>query len=219
MALAAEEEYYGLQGALWNQATVEEIIKQADSLRQLAQARFEVGLARKYDVAQAEARLAEAELMRASAANQVTQARGKLAQVLGMDVRAELAVPALPAGEENATLADVDWLMELAQSRRPELVEARATVEQALASTRMAEAGYWPSVTGDAGVTASWDSRTDTSVPWSAGVGVSVPLFSGFDTTHAVRRARYDEKAAREQLSGLVSDIQFEVLAARANVV
>jgi outer membrane protein TolC len=92
-------------------------------------------------------------------------------------------------------------------------------VEQALASTRMAEAGYWPSVTGDAGVTASWDSRTDTSVPWSAGVGVSVPLFSGFDTTHAVRRARYDEKAAREQLAGLVSDIQFEVWAARANVV
>ncbi len=218
VALEAEQAFYQLQGALWYRSAVEEIIRQAESLCELARARYEVGLARRYDLAQAEARVAEALLGRAAAESEVVQARGHLATVLGLDVRSPLSIRPIAEGEENTSVADADWLIDLALARRPELDLAREQVQQALATVRIADAGHWPTVSADAGVSASVDSRMNgVSFPWSAGVGVSLPLFSGFDTSYLARRARYDEKKAREELIGRVSDVQFEVWTARAD--
>jgi outer membrane protein len=218
VALAVEEAYYDLQGALWYAGVVDELIRQADYQHQLAAARFEVGLARRYDVAQAKARLAEAELLRTSATAAARRATGALARAMGLDARTELAVEPLPEGDLRGSLADIDSLMEQAVAQRPELGTARAKVKEALAAPRIARAGHFPTVSADAGVGAGTDSRTGETVPWSAGVGLSMPLFSGFETTYAVRRARYDEKQARVELEGLVTDIQFEVWSAYTRV-
>jgi len=217
VALEAEVAYYGLQGALWYLDAVEKIIRQSDSLRALAQARYEVGLARRLDMVQAEARLAEAELGRASAQRQVTESRGRLAKAVGLDVRTTLQVRTVAEGSEDTSLADIDWLIEMATARRPELRQAKSRVEQALAEVKLADAGHWPTVVANAGISSSWDSRgTGTSFPWSAGVGVTLPLFAGMDTTWQARRSRFDEKRACEELAGRVTEIQFEVWTARA---
>jgi outer membrane protein len=218
VAVAVEEAYYQLQGAHWYAGVVNDLIRQAEYQYQLANARFEVGLVRRYDVAQAKARLAEAQLLAANAAAGSRQATGALARTMGLDARTTIAVEPLPESDIETSLDRVNQLISLAVEHRPELGSARAQVRASLAATRTARAGHWPTLSATASVAAGTDSRSGDKLPWSAGLGLSVPLFSGFETTYEVRRTFFDEQQAQAELAGLVTDIQFEVWSAHTLV-
>jgi outer membrane protein TolC len=219
VALSVQEAYFAAQGALWFQQVVEQIIDQTRYQHQLASARYEVGLARRYDMIQAEARLAESEVNRSSAAGQVRESTGRLLKAMGMDPRTPVELLSLSDKPEALPLSDVDWFMEQAVAHRPELAEAKAVVQEALASVQVARSGHMPAVTADAYAGTSYNRELGSGVPWSAGVGVSIPLFSGFAPTHEIRKARFEEEKAREDLKGKVTDIQFEVWSAYQQVV
>ena len=216
LALEVQQAFFQAQGALWYQAVVEDLVKQADSQYRLAAARNEVGLARKYDVVIAQAKLAEVVALRASAASQVHQAQGSLAKAMGLDARQTPRLAAVSETDPGLPPEDVDRLMALAVENRPELGEARAQVREAMAQARIADAGNMPTVSADASLAGGYDTRSKLTIPWSVGVGLTLPLFSGFDTHYSVQAARYDEERARADLASLVNDIQFEVWAAHA---
>lgn len=218
LALEAREAFMGVQGALWYQAAVEELVTQADYQHRLASARFEVGLARRYDVLQAQARLAEMEAQRSTAAAALRQARGTLARTLGLDVRRAPELLPLEETPAEAQVAELDDLLEEAQGARPELAKAKAQVAQALAQAGVARAGHLPTVSADATLARDWDRDWDSRDSQSATLGLTIPLFSGFGTVHSVRAARYDEQQARAELAGAVNDIQFEVWAAHSGI-
>ncbi len=218
VALSVQEAYFAAQGALWFQQVVEQIIDQTRYQYQLASARYEVGLARRYDMIQAEARLAESEVVRSTAEGQVRQSTGRLLKAMGLDPRTFVEILSLSDKPEALLLSDVDWFMEQAVAHRPELAEAKALVQEALASARVAGAGHMPTVTADAYAGTSYNRDLGSGFPWSAGVGVSIPLFSGFAPTHEIRKARFEEEKAREELRGMVTDIQFEVWSAYQQV-
>jgi outer membrane protein len=218
VAVAAEEAFYLLQGANWYRQVVADLVADARHQSELAKARYEVGLVRRYDVAQAQARLAEVELLTTASLAAEKQAAGALARAMGLDPRTPLQIEALPVSDSGLALASVDELMELAIAHRPELGQARARVREALAAHRVAQAGYRPSVSVNASVGATTDSQLGESLPWAAGLGISIPLFSGFETTYAVRRTQFDETKARAELAGLVTDIQFSVWSVHARL-
>jgi outer membrane protein TolC len=218
LAMEAREAFMGVQGALWYQAAVEELVKQADYQQRLAAARFEVGLARRYDVLQAQARVAELEAQRSTAAAALRQARGTLARTLGEDVRWQPELLPLEENPDPAAVAELDELLAEAKAARPELAQAQAQVASALAQARVAGAGHLPTVTAQATVARNYDKDWNSTDNKTATLGLTIPLFSGFGTVHSVRAARYDEQQARAQLAGAVNDIQFEVWAAHAGI-
>ncbi len=218
VALDVEEAWLGLQGAAWTRDTVEELIREAEYQHRLAEARFEVGLARRYDVVQAKATLKEVEVQRATAANGLVRARGGLARAMGINVRAALEVQALAQEDAAAILPPVDRLMKDALDHRPELGRARASVREALAATRTARSGHLPTISADASIAGRWDSPSNLTGPWAVGVGLNLPLFRGLRTTNTVRGAEFDEARARAELADAISDVQFEVWAAHTAV-
>lgn len=218
VAMDVEEAWFSLQGALWYQAAAEEIIRQAQYQFELAQARHSVGLARRYDVVQATAKLAEAELLRTVAGSQVRQGHGTLARALGLDVRTELKLKGLPEDQAVVPPGDIDLLISEALSHRPEIGEAQSHIEMALADARIARAGHAPAISVSASVSRSYDTRTDPATPWQVGAGISLPLFSGFAPTYGLSRALFDERRARAELAREVTDVQFEVWAAHTTV-
>ncbi len=218
VALAAEEAYYLLQGANWYQEVVTKLVADAHYQHDLARARYDVGLVRRYDVAQARARLAETEVLTTAALAARNQAAGSLARAMGLDPRTAIQIEALPANEPELAVAGIDDLIAAALAQRPELGQAQARVREALAAHRVARAGHRPSVALDASVGAATDSQLGASLPWTAGVAVSVPLFAGFETTYTVRRTQFDEARARAQLAGMVTDIQFSVWSVHARL-
>lgn len=216
VALDVELAYYQLQGALWFQHAAEEIIKQYEYQHDLAVARLEFGFARPYDVTQSKARLAQAKLLRTEAAAQARQGKSRLAQTMGLAVDSEQSVEELQLEGAPAVPVDIEWLMTEAVRARPEIAQSRAAVEEALANHRAARSGYFPTVAVEASVTAMDDTRTDWGLGWGAMLGVSLPIFSGFRTSYAVQAATFDEERAREELTGRVTDVQFEVWTAHS---
>lgn len=214
VALDVEEAWLGLQGAAWTRDTVEELIGQAEYQHRLAQARFEVGLARKYDVVQALATLREVEVQRTTAGTAVTRARGDLARAMGLDVREAPEVVPLSEDAVARTLPSVDRLIDDALAHRPELGEAEAAIREALAGVRVARAGHLPTISADASIAGAWDTRSDLTGPWAVGVGLNLPLFRGLRTTHTIRGAEFDEARARAGLADAITDVQFGVWAA-----
>ena len=195
---------------------MEELIRQADYQHRLASARFEVGLARKYDVVQARATLREIEVQRTTAATGVTRARGDLARAMGMDPRTAPDVTPLPEDTASGILPDVDRLIEDAVTHRPELGQARAAISEALAITRVARAGHLPTVRADASIAAAWSTGGVLTGPWAVGVGLNLPLFRGLRTTHTIRGAEFDEARTRAELADAITEVQFDVWAAHA---
>lgn len=214
LALEVQEAYFQLQGAAWYKAAVEELILQGNSQYNLAKARFEVGLARRYDVVVAEARVAELLAMRATANATFVQYQGRLTKAMGLNLSKPVTVASMPEADPIMPQQDLDRLMQLAVATRPELGEARANVEQALAQAQVEDAGMLPTVSADASVAATWNQNGTWSVPWSVGVGVTLPLFEGFGTQYGRQRAQLEEQRARAELEGQVNDVQFEVWAA-----
>ncbi|MFH1532973.1 MAG: TolC family protein [Pseudomonadota bacterium] len=219
VALDVEEAWLGLQGALWTREAVEDLILQADYQQRLAAARFEVGLARKYDVVQARATLREVEIQRTTAATGVTRARGDLARAMGVDLRTAPEIVPLSETAVAEVLPAVDRLIDDALAHRPELGQARAGIAEALAATRVARAAHLPTISADASLAGTWDTRGDLTGPWAVGVGLNLPLFRGLRTTHTIRGAEFDEARARAELADAITDVQFEVWAAHAAAV
>ena len=218
VALDVEEAWMGLQGELWTRDAVEELIREAEYQHRLAEARFQVGLARNYDVVLAKATLKEVEVQRATAANGLVLTRGELARAMGVDVRERLEVAPLSQEAAAALLPPVERLLRDALDHRPELGRARASVQEALAATRIAKAGHLPTISVDTSIAARWDSPADITAPWAVWVGLNLPLFRGLRTVHTIRGAEFDEARARAELADAISDVQFEVWAAHAAV-
>jgi len=216
VALDVEEAWLGLQGALWTRDAVDDLVRQADYQHRLAAARFEVGLARKYDVVQAKATLREVEVQRTTAATGVTRARGDLARAMSVDIREAPQIAPIAEDTVAALLPPVDRLIDDALEHRPELGQSRAAIAEALAATRVARSRHLPTITADASIAGAWDTHSELTGPWAVGVGLNLPLFRGMRTTHTIRGAQFDEDRARAELADAITDIQFEVWTAYA---
>ncbi len=92
---------------------------------------------------------------------------------------------------------------------RPEILSSRLSVESAYLDTKIAESGFLPSLSLSAGTGISHSSSSDytfsgqlrNNFSTSAGLSLSVPIFSGFKTRSSVRIARNTARIAELSLS------------------
>jgi len=155
-----------------------------------ARRRLAAGTVTDYDVlaASVAAQNARPEVIRT--ANQVLDARGRLAFVLGIqgrevDVAGSLTAPA-------AAPPDYATAFRTAVSRRPELAELHKGRAMAEELVRIARAGNKPRLDFSAGIgwrAVDYDGKTGDGETWSAALALQWPLFDGGRTRGAVARA------------------------------
>jgi outer membrane protein TolC len=161
--------------------------------RDLAAARQRAGVATGADRLQAETSLAQAELTLIQTRGAVATAAAQLAVAAGLPPTQKLDLAPATTLSNKALLAGADALIADAERLRPDIIAARANVDAAAANVRSAQSAGRPSLNFQAANTLS---AIDTSIDRnaaSAGISLSVPLFSGWNT-------RYNIAAARAQL-------------------
>ncbi|MEK6743045.1 MAG: TolC family protein [Nitrospirota bacterium] len=205
-----KQAYYTLLQAGKNRDVAIETVKL--NQEQLDQARgfFDAGVKSKYDVTTAEVNLSNARLAQIRAENTVRIAQVTLKNTMGSPDLPDFSIEDTLAFQKHpVTFEDV---IQRAYTNRPDLRSVQAKKEASRESISLARTGYYPTLTGNASIT-----RADSEYPpeksgWSAGVTLTIPLFSGFLTNNQVREAKENlnvQKANEETLrQGILLDVQ-----------
>jgi len=210
-ALKVERAYYQVIAAEETAKVAEQTLKQSRYHVELARARFENGMVTKADLLRAETERADAtlQLVRARALRRLSL--GRLAAAMGLRPTASFDVVGLPEQEYKQQLAEIDRLMKEALRQRPELQAALAGISATEAELKKAEARYWPEITlrTDYG----WQ---DSALPpdrehWFTGIGLSFPLFDGFNREAEIRRAGASVEEAKAGYEDLLHGVELEV--------
>jgi outer membrane protein TolC len=178
--------------------------RRADNL-ELVELRYESGREHKGSVASSQASLFEAQVQGKQAARSVSVNRQLLARQMGL--------PALPAdavieGSLTQGTEPQETDFEALAQNVPAYRESKAALARAEAQLSEARSGYWPELKLVGSVSDDLDGDED----WSAGVKLSIPIWSGGQTRHEVVKAKASLLAADADLT-TVLDKRVRVLA------
>ena len=160
----------------------------------LAQANLESGLYPPKDVVDAKTNLASAVAALVTARANESLARIQLAQAIGIDPR----TPLTAADPSETVVAPVDptGLFTTALSERPELRQARRTLEAAGYGVSAARKNNSPSINANASLGTSGSSDPFQSQSSSIGLGVNWNLFDSGFTAGAIQEAKGTQRSA-----------------------
>ena len=219
VALKVEEAYYRLLASRELERVAEETVRQAQYHVDVARARHANGLVAKSDVLKAETEKANADLLLVRARSEVRIAWGILANAMGLKPSESFEVAELPRNPHEQELADIKRLMAEAVAGRPGLRAALARVESARAKVKAGGARYWPKIT----LNADYGWRDRTFMPdrdeWALGLGLTWPLFDGFNREYTIRRARSDLERAVAEYEKLLRGVELEVWTAYSQLI
>jgi len=193
----------------------DETVRQSQQHLDLAQGRFEVGFAPKFDVTQAQVQLANAELAQVTARNNVTLGRETLRHAMGLFE--PLSFDIVDVLEEPAVSLDEARALELAYDHRPELQSIGAQREAALLQIKALQKDYLPKVGGNAAY--NWTGSTyPLQDSWNVGASVNLSVFNGGLTTAQIGEAKANLASVAANEAALRQSITLEVQQALVNV-
>lgn len=202
---SAIQGYYRVNAA---QAAVESALQAERSSQaslDAAVARYEVGVGTPADKLQAQTAYSQAVLNRIRAEGDLRNARGTLANLMGMDADRPYSLqPAAEAPAYGQFQASVSDLVAEARRRRPDLAAAEAQVAAARANIGVAEAAGKPSISVTTDLGYQHRQFDDSTRSGAIGLNVMIPLFTGFSSTYEIRSAAElaaAKQAARDQLA------------------
>lgn len=171
---------------------------------QAARDRFEVGEVTRTDVAQAEARLAEARADLQTARGVLGQARQSYIREIGVTPGALDPLPPLPQVPQN-----FDEARAIAERNHPSILAARANVEAASFSVREAQGALLPQVDVSASGATGADTinRGSGTFNLQATLEATVPLYQGGVLRSDIRRAQALASQRRFELLDTTRDI------------
>jgi outer membrane protein len=215
VVLNLKQAYFSVLATRRLLAVADETVRQNQKHLELAEARFQVGLAAKFDVTQAQVQLANAELNQVTARNNVAVARETLRNALGLtgpldfDIVDNLGIHQVTISEDDALAAAYD--------RRPELQSIRAkelSTSEQIAALQMS---YLPTLQAQANY--NWQG-TDypLSNTWAFGGNLTLPIFSGGLTTAQIGEQKANLSNLKFNEEVLRQNIALEVRQAVLNI-
>jgi TolC family type I secretion outer membrane protein len=188
VVLTAKTAYFNHLLAQEVLAVAKESLKQSQQHLDDAQTQFEIGKQAKYAVVKAEVDVANAKVRLISAENSIKAAKVKMETAAGTELPADVRLlDGLEAQETSITLEEA---IAQADSRRPDLCEARAKREAAQCLVRSARASFWPSIDASAGYSFQKLLPYDWRSGWNAGLSLTQPLYQGGAIWAGVQQAR-----------------------------
>ena len=201
-----------LEGAV---RAIDAAVAAAESDRQRARARRDVGLVTAADGLAVDVHLADMRQRQIAAAGDLEVARLQLAEAVGLPLAASIVLvrPVVPAVPDDDTA-----LVREALAKHPLLRQAQLQVELAGNGRRSARAALLPSV----GVQGGWEfngaTLGDQQSSWVVGAEVRVNLFRGFADTARIAEAQHAHTRAAAERERIERRIEVDVRGALAQL-
>lgn len=167
--------------------------------------RYDLGMVSLVDKLQAKTAYEQSTLTVTTAENTLRQNEGNLAVLLNLSPDTKLDLKEIPANDSVIKLEsgnDIKELMAYALEMRPEIKQSQSNIEAGKAGISSARSGGLPSLSAVA--QAQYNDNWKRSLPYergsSVGLELSWPIFSGFNTSYSVSKAKYEYESAKENL-------------------
>jgi outer membrane protein len=197
VVLGVEQAYFSYNSAKAVRDADAETVREDSANLAAANARHVAGVATISDILQARTTLSQAELTIETDEGTVQTTRGALAVAMGFPANVPYDIaPEPPNIPVQSITESVDSLVQVAVRSRPDLASFRAQTLEAQANIGVIKGQGLPSffASGSASRTIFDDPALDGNT-YSAQVGVSIPLFQGFQNAYNVLQARELAKA------------------------
>ena len=177
---------------------------------QLAQieAQIEAGAAPRSDLAGARVTVSQARFDLVTARNDLQNAVANLRNVLGLERGATLDL-AYESPQNFDSKLELSKELELARSRRPDLLSLRAQIRASEAVLQSAQIDARPNVSASAGY--NIDPRETRDRRFTIGATVSLPILDGGGRKSLARAAQDELQSARIRLAQSERDVETEV--------
>jgi outer membrane protein len=187
----------------------------AESDRQRARARREVGLVTEADVLAVDVHLADMRQRQIAAAGDLAVGRIQLAEAVGLPLTASV-VPVRPA--MRPVTADADALVREALTRHPQLLQANIHLQLAENGRRTARAALLPTVAVQGGWEFNGETLGAQQSSWVIGAEVRVNVFRGFADTARMTEAGHAQARATAERERVERRIEVDVRGALAQL-
>ena len=188
---------------------------------QEAEKRYKLGMVSLSDKLQANTRYQQAVLAVVVAENLINRTKGELAILLNLSPDANIKLTK-PVFDEKTTAIEndnVQELMAIALQDRPEIRAQQRTQDAAKAEVTSSKTNMLPSISANASV--AYNDNWKHSRPYltnnSAGLLVTMPLFTGFSNMYAVQQASYKYQQQLRNTESLKLQVENEVWSAYQN--
>jgi outer membrane protein TolC len=216
--LSVKQAYYGVLQAKRNRDVAADVIKQYQLHLDQAQGFYDVGTKAKIDVIKAEVDLSNAKLSLINAENALKIAWVTLNNAMGVPDAPEYTI------EDNLSFQQYAITLEEATVRafenRPDLQSIIAKRQAAEANISFAQSGHYPVLSGSASF--NWSGvnvpPSELDKGWDVGVALTIPLFTGFLTSHQVAEAKSNLYVLRANEESLQQQILLDVRQAYLNL-
>ena len=204
-----KQAYYGVLNAQEKRNVYAGSVEQYQEQLKRAKAFYEVGTRPKIDVTTAQVNLNNAKLNLIKGENALKTAYYNLTNIMGIyDEEPNFTLV------KEQTIPDynisVDEALKEAQRNRPDLLSLELKLENARQNVSLAKTGYAPSLTANGSY--GWSGQDFPLYDrWSAGAGISVPIFSGLSTYNQVKESKNSLQVAYANLTAKQQAILLDV--------
>ena len=213
--LAVQTAYLNLLAAQESLTSAQASLDTYKQSYQEAEKRYKLGMASLSDKLQANTRHEQAVLAVVQAENLIKQYRGALAILINLSPDTPITLKKPVYGDDMIQIANdnVEELMETALKERAEIHAQRSTQESAKKGVTASKTALLPTIsaTGSLAYSDNWKHSNPYLMNNSAGLLVTMPLFSGFSNTYEIQQASYKYYQEVENLQALKLKVQNEV--------
>ena len=171
--------------------------------------KFEVGKVARSEVAQLQSQVDNAEYQLVNSRAQLSQFKLQLKQMLEITDGSEFAIETPETSDALALtpVASVNEVYNAAVMRRPEIESSRLSAESSELAVKIAKAGYYPTISLNAGAGTSNSDNTGNgfghqmkhNLNCSMGVTLSVPIYDNRNTKSNIQKAKIQQATSRLQ--------------------
>ncbi|MGB7566691.1 MAG: TolC family protein [Chitinivibrionales bacterium] len=197
--LRVEQAFYGYFAAKAFLTAQKATVDETQTSLSATNDRRAAGLATIADVLQAQTALSQATLAFETLQGQLMTTRGTLATAMGLPANTgfdvDLPVGAPPVSDSKKTVQEY---LDIAVRQRPDLAAARAQALSSDAHIKYTQAQGYPSLSTNGSIGELYFNTLSTGTAiYSAGIGIGIPLFTGFSHHYDVLQAKAQADAAR----------------------
>jgi len=218
--LQVETAYYQYLYAKAMRAADSAALEEARMNLDAAEERHRAGLATVADVLQAKSNLAQRQLDLQAIEGQIQTVRGSLATAMGLSPTIDYDIGFLPSSIPTEEVTQtVEELLRNALVQWSDLAAARATALAARAHAKSVRRDRLPAITLQGNIARRYYDNPDKYTdPYSEGIYLNVPLFTGFSKSYDAVEAQAKAEAAMQDYELLKRKVDLDVWSSYFNL-